>query len=100
MALEADAAQHDHLIVAFGLLEGRRENLLGILVVATEIFLERLRDALGRVAQAIAVRIVSGPTQDRMHGRLDFLAAGAVRFFHGLFFVLFLQGRLFWVGGS
>jgi hypothetical protein len=62
---------------------------------ARPMILERLGDALGRVAQAVAIRVVAGPTQHRTHGSLDFRAAGAiVGLIHGGLFVLLLQGVL------
>ena len=76
MALEADAAQHDHLVIAFGLLEGLLQDLGGVLTVAREELLERARHARRRLAQAVPIRIFAGPSDDGAHRRLDF---GSIR---------------------
>ncbi len=74
VALETDAAQHDHLVIAFDLLEGLLQDRLGVLVVAAEILFERARHAGRRFLQAIARRVVAGPADDRLERFLDFAA--------------------------
>ncbi len=51
------------------------KDLLGVLLVALVEFFVRPRDASGRLAQAVAARIVAGPTQKRPHGLLGLGAA-------------------------
>ena len=74
VALEADAAQHDHLVVAFGLLEGLRQDCLGVLGVASEVFLVGPRHARRRLGKAIAIGVVPAPTDDGAEGRFDLRA--------------------------
>jgi len=71
MALERNPAQHNHLIVAFDLLERLLKDVDGVLRVAREILLERACDAARCLDQAVALRIVAGPADNRAHGRLD-----------------------------
>ena len=59
MAFETDAAQHDHLVIAVDLFEGLFEDLLGILVIAAEIFAKRPHEALGRLMEAVAIGILA-----------------------------------------
>src|SRR6185312_5482461 len=74
-ALEADVAQHHHLVIAFDLLEGAFQHLLGVGVVAGEPFLIGAGDTARRVHQPLAVRIVAGPADQGTDGRLDLVAA-------------------------
>jgi len=41
MALEADATEHDHLVIAFDFLEGLLQNQCGILTIASKKILRR-----------------------------------------------------------
>ena len=77
MALEADVAQDDDLVIAVGLLEGALQKLDGIGVVAGEIFLIGARDPRRRALQAFAVGIIAGIFQQEPHRRLGLVAAGA-----------------------
>jgi hypothetical protein len=75
-ALEADTAQHDHLIVAFDLIEGFAQHRRRILTIADESLFQRASDARGSFNQSVAFRIVAAPADDGAHGGLDL---GAVR---------------------
>ncbi len=92
VALEADAAQHDHLVVAFGLLEGLGQDRLGVLAVAREIFLIGARHARRRLGEPVAVGVIARPADDGAEGRLDFGAAGANDLVHGRVFTFVFQG--------
>ena len=70
MRMELDVADDDEIVIAGDLLEGAAELFRRAHVVAVEHFEVGLGDALGRVDQALAVRIVAGPAQQRAHGRL------------------------------
>src|SRR5712671_4393189 len=85
MTLEANAAQHDHLVVAFDLLKGPLQDLDRVLGVAGKEFLEGARDARRRVEQASPLRIVAGPTDDGADRRLDFGALGPLGLWLRLF---------------
>ena len=45
VALETDAAQHDHFVIALYFFEGLSQNGLRILVIALEVFLKSARHA-------------------------------------------------------
>ena len=69
--------EHDHVVIAFDFLEGAGEKFFRILVVAGEPILKGAGDALGRIAQAFARRIVAGPVQKRADGVFRLLARRA-----------------------
>ena len=71
MAFEADAAQHDHLVIAFDLVEGFLQDRGRVLGVADEGFLQRASDASGSLDQAATLRIVARPSQDGSHRGFD-----------------------------
>ena len=75
MALEGDAAQHDHLVIAVDLGEGLAQHLLRILVVAGEIFAEGAPQPVRRLAQAVAVGVLADPLQHRAERVLDLRVA-------------------------
>src|SRR5580704_16896784 len=64
MALEGDAAQHDHLVVAVDLAEGLAKNLVRVFIVAGEIFAIGAHEAIGRLDQAVAIGVLANPLQD------------------------------------
>ena len=70
VALHADVAQHDEIVVAAGLLELAGEHVGGVERVAREVFIERIGDAARGVLEALAGRIVAGPGDQRAHGVL------------------------------
>jgi hypothetical protein len=76
VALDADVAQHDEIVVAAGLLELARQHLGGIERVARVVFLERIGDAARRILEALACGIVAGPGDQRAHGVLRVGARG------------------------
>src|SRR5690606_21897798 len=61
VALERDVLEQHDLVVAADLLEHPAQMARRILLVALAVFLPRARDALRRVAQTFAFRIVAGP---------------------------------------
>lgn len=76
MAFEANATQHDHLVIAFGLVEGFLQDRDGILSVAGEGFLQRSSYASGSLYQAVTLRIVARPSKDGLHRGFDFGPVG------------------------
>ena len=74
MRLETDVAQHHHLVVAAGLLEGPLEIVARIILVTGKPFLISAHDAPRRGQEPFPVWIVAGPTDERAHGALRFLA--------------------------
>ena len=106
--IERDVAHQHHVLVAADLLEGRRQHLGRIVAVAGIKLLVGLHDATRRIAQALAVRIVARPGDQRPHRRLGLLARGPAR--HDLLqfrlqsftraFIYFLAWRgIGWRGG-
>ena len=75
MGFETDIAQQHDILIAFDLVEGALENILGVQLVAAEILFEGADHAGRRVVQALASGIVAGPTQQGAHGRFGFGAA-------------------------
>jgi hypothetical protein len=67
MALEAHVPEHDHLVVAVGLLESALEDRMRLLVVAAEELAPGAHHAVGRAEQAFARRVVAGPADQRTH---------------------------------
>ena len=101
MAFEAHVAQQDHVAIAGDVLEGAGELGGGILAVAAEPLLVGLDDALGRIGEPRARRIVAGPGEQRAHGVLG-LGAGGLgrrRRFCQLDARAFLHGALLSHGG-
>ena len=78
VGFEADVAQHDHLVVAVGLLEGSLQDFDGVLEISCEPFLVGADDAIGRAEQTLARGIVARPAQQRAHGLLRLLACRAL----------------------
>jgi len=67
MAFEGDIPKQDHLVIAFGFLEGPRQHLGRILRVTGEELLIGANNAIRRVDQPLAVRVVACPAQQRTH---------------------------------
>jgi hypothetical protein len=78
MALQADVAQQDDLVVAVGLLEGALQQGNGIDAVAGEELLILADDPAGRVDQALARGIVAGPAQQGADGLLGLFTCRSV----------------------
>ena len=76
MTLEANAAQHHHLVITVNLLERFLQDLGGILAIAAKVFLERANDARRRIDQAFALGIVARPANDGAYRGLDLGALG------------------------
>ena len=64
MALEGDAAQHDHLVIAIDLAEGLVQNLVRVFVIAGKIFAVGAHHTIGRLDQAVAIGVLANPFQD------------------------------------
>src|SRR5690349_9790802 len=77
--LERDVPQEHDLVIAADLFEGAAEVDRGILGIALGIFLPRTGDAARRVEQALAVRVVAGPADERSDGLGDILRNRAGR---------------------
>ena len=56
MAFERNVAQQDHLVIAFGFLEGARQHVRWIFQIAREEFLIGAHDPVRRAHQTFAVR--------------------------------------------
>jgi hypothetical protein len=78
MGFEADIPQHDEIVIAMDILEGARQHLDRVLLIAREEFGVGFHHALGRITQALAVRIVAGIADQRADGGLGLLPAGTV----------------------
>ena len=76
MALEPDAAQHDHLVIAFDFVERFLQDRGRILGVAHESFLQRAGDAGGSLDQAATLRVIACPPKDGSHRSFDLGAIG------------------------
>src|SRR5689334_309228 len=76
MTLEANVAQHHHLVITVNLLERFLQDLGGILAIAAKVFLERANDARRRIDQAFALGIVARPANDGAYRGLDLGALG------------------------
>jgi hypothetical protein len=63
--LQADIAQHDHLVVAVGLLEGLAQDLDRVVLVAGEEFFVGPDDPVGGLDEALTIGVVSGPLDER-----------------------------------
>src|SRR5258708_39772116 len=68
MRLEADVAQHDHVVITFDFLEGAGQIFFGILRVTREPVLISADDTARRIEQAFPQRIVACPTEQRANG--------------------------------
>jgi hypothetical protein len=76
MAFEANAAQDDHLVIAFDLLKGLLQDFGRILRIAGKILCEGARNPVRRVVQAVAGGIVARPAD---HGPDRLLDLGPAR---------------------
>ena len=76
MRLEADVAQHDHLVVAVDLAKRAPQELERVVVVAAEPVLVRADDASRRADEPLALGIVADPLEQRAHGCFGFFARG------------------------
>ena len=65
MALERDAAQNDHLVIAVDLGKGLAQHLRRILVIAAEILAKRPHQPVRRFPQAVAVGVFADPFENR-----------------------------------
>ncbi|MNE13941.1 hypothetical protein D3C80_1067960 [compost metagenome] len=78
VALDLDVAQDDHVVIAGHVLEGARQLLARVGVIAVEPFAIGVDHALGRVDQARTLGIVAGPGDQGAHRFQRLLAAGAL----------------------
>jgi hypothetical protein len=76
MALEADATEHDHFVIAFDFFEGLLQKQCGILAVASKEFLEGTSDASGSFDQAVSLWIISRPSNDGSERTFDIGSVG------------------------
>jgi hypothetical protein len=76
--LEADVAEHDHLVVARDLLKAAAQQQVGVFGIAGESLLIGAHDARGRIAQASATRIIASPSDQGAHCVLGFRPRGFV----------------------
>ena len=63
VALHLDAAQHDHIVIALDIFEGARQFDGWVLIIALEPFAKGLDNTLRRIEQALAARIITGPSK-------------------------------------
>ena len=73
-----DIAQHDHFVVAVGLLEGAAEIVKRVFAVTGAKFLVGAHHARRRVDQSFSVGILADEAQDRPHRALGLLASGLI----------------------
>src|SRR5262245_53722541 len=78
--LEADVAQHDHLVVALDLAERAPQELDGIIVVAAEPVFVGAHDAARGTEEPLALGVVADPLEQRAYGRFGFAARGFALF--------------------
>src|SRR6476469_5328337 len=76
MALEGDAAEHDHLVITFDFLEGLLQNQSGILAIAGKKFFEGTPNASGGFDQSRSLWIIARPSNDRPKCRFDIGSVG------------------------
>jgi hypothetical protein len=76
MALEADATEHNHLVIALGFLEGLLQNQRGILAITGEKFIEGTSDASRSFDQSGSLRIIPRPSNNRPERRFDIGSVG------------------------
>src|SRR3546814_6198326 len=91
MRLERNVAQQHDPVIAADLLEGARQMDRGILVIALAIFLPSTRDAARRIAQALALRVVARPFDQRAYGVGDMVGHAHFSIWHP--FTLFVAHR-------
>ncbi len=72
IAFEPDVAQQDDFVIAFDFLEGPLQQADRIDLVAGEQLAIGAGDAGGRVAQALARRVVAGPAEQDADGVFGF----------------------------
>ena len=75
VAFEPDGLQHDHLVVAFDLLECCLQDLGGVLGIAAKPLLKRANDSARRIAQTVALGVVTRPTDERSNCLFRVLSA-------------------------
>ena len=80
MALETNATQYDHLVIAFDLFEGLFQDIDRVLCIACEEFLQRARYARRRLDQAVPFGIFARPPDDGANRRLDLGSARSLDF--------------------
>src|SRR6185503_4951782 len=71
--LERDVLQQHNLVIAANLLEGAAKVVRGVFPIAARIFLPCACDAPRRVEQALALRVVAGPADQRANGVGNFI---------------------------
>ncbi len=74
LGIEGDVAHQHHVIVGANLGEGALEHLGRALAIAAVELLVGVDDALGRLDQALARRVVARKSDQRAYGRLRLLA--------------------------
>src|SRR5690606_13549118 len=94
--LEADVAQHDHLVVAVDLVERAAQELDRVVFVAAEPVLVGADDARRRAPQSFAARVVADPAQKRPDRLFGFLSGGLAQDF----FLGSVKGRAACRGGD
>ena len=101
MALNSNRAQHDHIVISGHILKHAREHVRRIFIITGEPFFISIDHALGRVFQAFAVWIVTGPGQQCLYGGLGFglARAGEIRdgLEYGLGFFISAHSALFYL---
>ena len=81
MRLERNVLQQDEFVIAADFLKSPRQMIAGIFEIAFAIFTPRPPDARRRIAQPLAVGIITGPAQYRAHGVLHLLRHSEFLFF-------------------
>ena len=74
---KADVAHQHHVVIAFDFLKHLLEDGSGVLPVSGKKLLIGFGNTLGRVAQPLTLRVVTGPAQQHAHGVLSLLARGS-----------------------
>ncbi len=72
--IEGDVAHHDHVVEGADLAEGTVEHLVGVFLVAAEELFVGSDHSLGRILEALAVRVFADPRQKRADRGLGLLA--------------------------
>src|SRR5450759_832508 len=78
VALESNAAQHNHFIITFDFFEGLLQNLNGVLSIADEKPFKRARRAGGSLYQTVPLWIVTGPSDNGSKRSLDIGSVGSL----------------------